>query len=182
MLLKKENNHHVDHLRTIVLFDSKANMNYKHLGQRAMKSALSQRGIAPEQYSRPHRKAIDHALNCKLVMDHQLYQRQPYAFTCCDLKSCYDRILHGPALLALQHVGMPQTEVASMFDSIQRMNHTVRTSFGDSTSSYGNDRTKKWSLPPQGILQGNGSGPAIRSILSSVIFCMLPKAGTSEPL
>jgi Reverse transcriptase (RNA-dependent DNA polymerase). len=177
MLLKKENNYHVDHLRTIVLFDSEANMNYKHLGRRAMKYALAQKGIATEQYSRPQRKAIDHALNRKLVMDHQLYRRQPYAITCCDLKSCYDRILHGPASLALQHVGMPQTEVASMFDSIQRMTHTVRTSFGDSTSSYGNHNTKKWSLPPQGVLQGNGSGPAIWSILSSVIFRMLQNQG-----
>jgi hypothetical protein len=87
MLLKKENNYHVDHLRTIVLFDSEANMNYKHLGWRAMYLALKQGHIATEQYSRPQRKAIDHALNRKLVMDHQLYQRQPYAITCCDLKA-----------------------------------------------------------------------------------------------
>jgi hypothetical protein len=32
-------------------------------------------------------------------------------------------------------------------------------------------------LPPQGVLQGNGSGPAIWSILSSVIFRMLKKNG-----
>lgn len=167
MLLKKENNFHIDHLCTIVLFDSEANMNYKHLGRRAMHQALAQGRIAPEQYSRPRRKAIDHALNRKLVMDHQLYQRQPYAITCCDLKSCYDRILHAPASLALQHVGIPQAEVTSMFDSIQRMNHTICTSFGDSSQSYGGTSSiRKWLLPPQGLLQGNGSGPAIWSILS----------------
>ena len=183
MLLKKENNHQVDHLRTIVLFDSEANMNYKHMGRRAMNLALAQGHIATEQYSRPHRKAIDHALNRKLVMDHQLYKRQPYALTCCDLKSCYDRILHAPASLALQHAGTPQTEVASMFDSIQRMSHKVRTSFGDSKTSYGGNRSfKKWLLPPQGVLQGNGSGPAIWSILSSVIFRMLEKQGHQNHL
>jgi Endonuclease/Exonuclease/phosphatase family. len=135
MLLKKENNFHIDHLRTIVLFDSEANMNYKHLGRRAMHRAIAQDRISSEQYSRPQRKAIDHALNRKLVMDHQLYQWQPYAITCCDLKSCYDRILHAPASLALQHVGIPQAEVTSMFDSIQRMTHTIRTAFGDSSQS-----------------------------------------------
>jgi hypothetical protein len=97
MLLKKENNYHVDLLRTIVLFDSEANMNYKHLGRRAMQIAILQDQIATEQYSRPKWKAIDHALNRKLIMDHQLYCRQPYAITSCDLKSCYDRIVHAPA-------------------------------------------------------------------------------------
>jgi hypothetical protein len=96
MLLKKENNFHVDSLRTIVLFDSEANMNYKHIGRKAMQLALDQNQIATEQYSRPRRKAIDHALNRKLIMDHQLYNRQPYAMTSCDLKSCYDRMLQRP--------------------------------------------------------------------------------------
>jgi hypothetical protein len=73
MLLKKENSHNVDNLRTIVLFDSEANMNYKHLGRRAMKAAVELNQIAAEQYSRPNRKAIDHAINRRLVMDHQLH-------------------------------------------------------------------------------------------------------------
>lgn len=58
MLLKKEKNYNVDNLRTIVLFDSEANMNYKHLGRRSMSAAIAQDQIATEQYSRPNRKAI----------------------------------------------------------------------------------------------------------------------------
>jgi hypothetical protein len=69
MLLKKEKNYNVDNLRTIVLFDSEANMNYKHIGRRS--AAITQNQIATEQYSRPNRKAIDHAINRRLVMDHQ---------------------------------------------------------------------------------------------------------------
>jgi hypothetical protein len=178
MLLKKENNYQVDSLRTIVLFDSEANMNYKHLGHRAMTSAICQQQIATEQYSRPKRKAIDHALNRKLIIDHQLYQRQPYAITSCDLKSCYDRIVHAPASLALQRIGIPRTEIISMFDSIQRMQHKIRTSFGDSSSTYGGTSSHgRWKLPPQGVLQGNGSGPAVWVILSSVIFQILQRKG-----
>jgi hypothetical protein len=41
-------------------------MNYKHLGWRAMKAALNNNQIATEQYSRPNRKSIDHAINSKL--------------------------------------------------------------------------------------------------------------------
>jgi hypothetical protein len=65
-----------------------------------------------------------------------------------------------------------------MFDSIQRMRHKVRTSFGDSTVTYGGtDKGKIWKLPPQGVLQGNGSGPAIWAILSSIIFAILKQTG-----
>ena len=37
------------------------------------------------------------------------------------------------------------------------MDHAVRTAFGVSLATYGFDPTR---LPPQGILQGNGAGPA----------------------
>jgi hypothetical protein len=183
MLLKKEGNFNVDNLRTIVLFDSEANMNYKHLGRRAMSATNTKGQIATEQYSRANRKSVDHALNRRLVMDHPLYQRQPYALTSCDLKGCYDRINHTAASLALQRIGVSKTEATAMFDSIQRMSHKVRTAFGDSTMTYGGDLDKsKWKLPPQGILQGNGAGPAIWSILSSRIFTMLHNNGHSNTI
>jgi Endonuclease/Exonuclease/phosphatase family./Reverse transcriptase (RNA-dependent DNA polymerase). len=178
MLLKKENSYDVDRLRTIVLFDSEANMNYKHIGRRAMNAAIKLNQVVTEQYSRPHRKAIDHAINRRIVMDHQLYLRQPYALVSCDLKGCYDRITHSPASLALQRVGVPQTEAVSMFTSIQRMTHKVRTGFGDSKQSYGGEEDdRRWKLPPQGVLQGNGSGPSIWSLLSSVIFMVMKDKG-----
>jgi Reverse transcriptase (RNA-dependent DNA polymerase). len=178
MLLKKENNTNVDKLRTIVLFDSEANMNYKHLGRRAISAAIDLQEIATEQYSRPNRNSIDHALNRQLVMDHQLYERKPYALVSCDLKSCYDRINHTSASLALQRIGIHKAEIISMFDSIQRMTHKVRTAFGDSRHCYGGmGHKKKWKLPPRGVLQGNGSGPAIWSILSSCIFKVLQNNG-----
>jgi Reverse transcriptase (RNA-dependent DNA polymerase). len=178
MLLKKENTYDVDRLRTIVLFDSEANMNYKHLGRRAMNAAIASDQIATEQYSRPNRKAIDHALNRRLVIDHQLYLRQPYAITSCDLKSCYDRINHTAASLTLQRLGIAKSEILTMFTSIQYMLHRVRTAFGDSTHTYGGmSCDKKWTLPPQGVLQGNGCGPAIWAILSSCIFEILRQRG-----
>jgi hypothetical protein len=183
MLLKKENNYEVERLRTIVLFDSEANMNYKHMGRRAMTAALKHNQIATEQYSRPRRKSIDHALNRRLVMDHQLYRRQPYAITSCDLKSCYDRINHTSSSLSLQRLGISKSEITSMFDSIQRMTHRIRTAFGDSDITYGGTKiTNDWKLPPQGVLQGNGCGPAIWSILSSCIFQLLRQQGHSNAI
>jgi hypothetical protein len=178
MLLKKENNCNVENLRTIVLLDSEANMNYKHLGRRAMKAAIKHNLIAPEQYSCPNRKAIDHALNRRLVIDHQLYRRQPFAMASCDLKSCYDCINHTASSLSLQCIGIAKTELSAMFDSIQQMTHQVRTAFGDSALTYGGKLdTDKWKLLPQGVLQGNGCGPTLWSILSSCIFQILQQQG-----
>jgi hypothetical protein len=58
------------------------------------------------------------------------------------------------------------------------MTHRIRTAFGDSTISYGGcNNNGKWKLPPQGVLQGNGSSPAIWSILSSCIFQLLRQNG-----
>jgi len=142
-----------------------------------MKAALTLEQISTEQYSRPNRNSVDHALNRQLVMDHQLYERKPYALVSCDLKSCYDRINHTSASLSLQRLGIHKNEIISMFDSIQRMTHKVRTAFGDSKSMYGGWENKKWKLPPQGVLQGNGCGPAIWSILSSCIFQVLTNQG-----
>lgn len=111
-------------------------------------------------------------------MDHQLYKRQPYVMTSCDLKSCYDRINHSSASLALQRIGVSPQEIISMFHTIQTMSHKVRTAYGESKTSYGGDTSKKrWRLPPQGVLQGNGSGPSIWSILSSNIFHILRDKG-----
>lgn len=104
--------------QTIVLFDSKANMNYKYNGRRSMSAAIKQNQIATEQYIRPNRKAIDHAINRHLVLDHQLYMWQPYAMIGCDLKGCYDQINHSSASLALQHIGVSTYEIISMLNTI----------------------------------------------------------------
>jgi hypothetical protein len=103
--------------------------------------------------------------------------------TSCDLKSCYDRITHAASSLSLQRIGISKTEVTSMFESIQRMRHKVRTSFGDSDITHGgNWESSQWKTPPQGVLQGNGSGPAIWSILSSIIFQILHKQSQNNTI
>ena len=56
----------------------------------------------------------------------------------------------------------------------------IRTVFGDSDFTYGGINIEKdWHNFPQGVLQGNASGPQIWSILSSIIFDILHKRGFS---
>ena len=57
--------------------------------------------IANEQYSVPGKKYIDHALNRKLFFDLVRYQKKSAAMSSVDLKSCYDRVSHAPAYLAM---------------------------------------------------------------------------------
>ena len=66
-----------------------------------------------------------------------------------------------------------------MFQTIQKMIHRVRTAFGDSELTYGGDDLELFESPPQGFVQGNASGPAIWSIISSVIFECLHSRGHS---
>ena len=63
MILKKANSTDIDKLRTVILFDSEANHTNKWIGRFVMNIAIQNNKIAPEQYSRPGRSAIDHAFS-----------------------------------------------------------------------------------------------------------------------
>ena len=177
-ILKRSGNYDIEKQRTLGILDSEFNHINKGIGYEAMNNALAHDCIAKEQYSRPGRSAIDHALNRALTFDHFLYTRKPFCLASCDLKGCYDRIIHTAASIALQRVGVHPHKLRSMMSSIQRMSHKIRTAFGDSDITYGGDElSEEWSNYPQGVLQGNACGPQIWSILSSIIFDILHKRG-----
>ena len=60
-------------------------------------------------------------------------QRKPMVLCRNDAKSCYDRIVHYIASLALQRSDMPRVPIVSMFQTIQGEEHHMITSFGDSS-------------------------------------------------
>jgi hypothetical protein len=59
-----------------------------------------------------------------------------------------------------------------MFGSLQQMQHYVKTAYGLSETSYGCIE-----IPLQGVLQGNGAGPAIWLLTSIPIINMLRRQG-----
>ena len=180
MLLKAPEVYFLDKLRTIVLYESDFNHENKRLGRDAMNLALQNKQIAQEQYSRPGRSAQDNALSKRLVFDYFRLRKQPFGMCACDLKSCYDRVVHTAASLALQRVGVPLPQIQCMFGTIQKLIHRIRTAFGLSKKSFGGSN-KTFSRPPQGMGQGNGAGPTVWSILSSTIFEELHSRGFSTP-
>ena len=91
-----------------------------------------------------------------------------------DAKGCYDRIAHMVCDLAMRRLGSPRPALQSMLKTIQEMEHHIRTGFGDSTQCYGGDTTD---LPPQGVLQGNGAGPACWSSISAILVKTMREEG-----
>ena len=178
MLLKKPDVYLLEKLRTIVLYEADFNHENKRLGRNAMRMAISQGLIAKEQFSRPGRSAQDNALAKRLVFDYYRLKKKPFAMCACDLKACYDRVVHNAASLALQRVGIPLNDIKCMFGTIQQLVHRIRTAFGLSNSTYGGT-WKRYRKPPQGLGQGNGAGPTIWSVLSSTIFEELHDRGYS---
>jgi hypothetical protein len=59
-----------------------------------------------------------------------------------------------------------------MLGTLQQMKHYVKTAYGTSDQSYGSIR-----IPLQGVLQGNGAGPAIWLLISSPMINMLRTQG-----
>lgn len=169
MIPKKADSIRVDMLRTIVLMEADFNYINKLIGKRVMNNAELHNNIAQEQYgSRKRKSSIIHATNKQLSFDILNTRKQDAALLILDAMSCFDRIAPPIASLSLKRQGAPQSFCNVIFNTIDKMTHFTRTSFGDSEISYdkGNDRF-------HGILQGNGAGPTIWAMISSSILTSL---------
>ena len=181
MILKKEGLIEVNKLRTIVLMEADFNHNNKYLGRSMMNHAILHDLLAKEQYSIPGKKCIDHVINRKLLFDLIRYQKTSASMASVDLKSCYDRISHSPAYLAMRGFGIPHKPINSMFNTIQNMKHRNKTVHGISDCSFGG-KDKRFKAKPNGVCQGNGAGPAIWAVVSSNMFKVLHSQGLASKL
>ena len=173
-ILKKSGVYDVELMRTIQLMNSEFNMNNKKLGRDVMAFAERHKALAAEQFgSRKNHQSVNAALNKRLTMDLLRLKRQAGALCANDAKSCYDRIVHNVAVLAIRRLGMAAAPIRSMFETIQLAKHHVSTAFGISEKSYGGARDP----PLQGACQGNGGGPAIWAVISTVIIATMATQG-----
>ena len=174
-IVKKKNEFRVEKLRTILLYCADFNDNNKWIGSDSMWHAEYQNLLAPEQYgSRKNKSSDTQGLNQKLVNDIHRQKRLPGARVSNDAKSCYDRIVHSVAMICMRRLGFPKEPLQSMFETIQELDHFIRTSFGDSDSSYsGRDK----SVPIQTIGQGNGCGPQLWAAVSTALLNLMRHEG-----
>jgi hypothetical protein len=174
MIEKKPGVRLLSSLRAILLYEADFNQNNKRFGREALFRAEDANAVAIEQYgSRKHMSASDQSLNKALTFDIWRQLRQCGALCCNDAKACYDRISHNCASLCLQRVGAPEQPILSMFHSIQRLEHHVRTIFGESKTFF----QQQGSVPLQGVGQGNGAGPQIWALVSTPVLNMLRAQG-----
>jgi hypothetical protein len=175
MLEKQTGNFRVDKLRVILLYEADFNQNNKKLGRDMMYTAEDLRAIAQEQFgSRTDHTSINQSLNKRLTYDIIRQKKRPGAVCSNDAKSCYDRIVHSVASLAMQRVGTPVEPIVCMFTTIQNLQHRIRTVYGDSTIGFSG---RLFTIPIQGVGQGNGVGPQIWAVVSTPIFDMLRAMG-----
>ena len=136
-----------------------------------MRGAIEHRQIATENYIRPHCSAVAHGINRRLAFDYQQYLQQSFSLACSDLKICYDIIFHLASSLALFYLAIPLLSINIMLNTIQRMSHTVRTSYRDSNLTYGGDTiTHKFRHFMMGLCEGNGCAHQLWSIMSYIVF------------
>ncbi|CAJ1933467.1 unnamed protein product [Cylindrotheca closterium] len=165
----------VDLMRTIQMMNSELQANNKRVGKSAMAYAEKHKLIPSGQHgSRKRHQAIDLALTTKrLTWDLLHLQRRPTGWISSDAKSCFDRIVHWVAIISLMRFGIQWRTLRSMFDTLMKSKHRVRTGFGDSDRVF----TPPTLIPFQGCGQGNGAGPPIWVAISSILLGMMISKG-----
>ena len=135
-------------------------------------------GLTPEQYFSLKIKAVDiQALNTRLFYDLIRQNRTPATIILTYLVSNCDLVVHSIVSLSLQRLYVSKESILCTFKTLQNMTHSVRTAFGGSKSTYGG---YTWDVPlkppPQGLVQLNGSVPAIWSIVSTPLINCIREA------
>ena len=171
---KKAGDFRLSKMRTIQLMNAEAQANNKKAGRAAMHYAESHSLIPAGQCgSRKQHQAIDLALSKRLVWDLLILQRRAAGWISNDAKSCFDRVVHWVAIVAMLRFGLTWRVLSSMFNMLSSATHRVRTGFGDSDKSF----HPPSAVPFQGCGQGNGAGPPIWISVSSVLITMMESMG-----
>ena len=173
-LLKKGKGCTPSDLRTIWLMEADLNAGSKiHFVSRMINStALNNNAIQPSQYAKKGSRAIEAAIVKILYFDHLRQNKKPGVFFASDLMQYFDRMAHPVCSLVSQRLGVHPSVVQCMLLAIQRMEHRVRTGYGDANETYDNYRDR----PLQGGGQGNGASLPLWLAISCILLAMLEDA------
>ena len=94
----------------------------------------------------------------------------------------YDLIVHITDFMGMQRAKKPKEPIMCTFTTLQNIEHSARTSFGESNTTY---RREKWALPltpphplpPQVLGQVIGAPPEIWVIVNTALLDFLQDAG-----
>mmetsp|Transcript_8266 Transcript_8266/g.8103 ORF Transcript_8266/g.8103 Transcript_8266/m.8103 type:complete len:260 (+) Transcript_8266:184-963(+) len=174
-ILKKDGDSNVDKMRSITLVHPKLQMNNKNICRKVLANAEVCNEVADEQHgSRKFHQAGLLLLNKFLVGDLFCLSRFSACYAMNDAKGCYDRIDHNFAILVMMFFGIPWMIARSMFRPLQRGRHRIKTGYGLSKPVYGNEEPEE---PIAGIGQGNGTGPSVWCLISTIVIKDCKKYG-----
>mmetsp|Transcript_5090 Transcript_5090/g.7785 ORF Transcript_5090/g.7785 Transcript_5090/m.7785 type:complete len:370 (-) Transcript_5090:162-1271(-) len=159
------------------------------LAKRTMDMAEKYNLLALEQYSsRKNHSALQQAINMRLCMDLSLLTRRPLSIAAIDLCSCYDRIQHCIAGMAMRKYGHKTPPIMCRFTTRQEIEVSLRTGFGDSELRKPKDlylipidaRGNPISVAIQGVGQGSpdsSDGPVLWAIVSTAVLDVMRNLG-----
>jgi hypothetical protein len=74
----------------------------------------------------------------------------------------------------MRRMGVEEPTIVCIFTTIQNLYHSIRTVYGDSELIFSG---QLWTVPIQGVSQGNGAGPQIWAVDSTPVLNMLRHEG-----
>ena len=89
-----------------------------------------------------------------------------------DAIGCFDRINHTPAIISLMQFGLDYSTVHTLFQVMQKSLHCIKTGYGTLEPVYGDE-----TVPLAGSGQGNGLGPTLWALISTVILIRCKRDG-----
>ena len=156
LLEKVPGNIHIDKMRAICLFKADYNYLTKFFFSNLMMNKALDAGIVPaDQFAKCGSQANQGVVVSGLFCDIARSLHKTAAIESVDLANCYDAVAHPIVSIALQSFKVQKEMVKLMLLVLQITRWHLRTSFGQSKSSYGGTRSD----PSMGLGQGNGAGP-----------------------
>ena len=111
-------------------------------------------------------------LNKVLIGNIFQYTRRSSCYCMNNAKGCFDQIQHTFTILVLMYYGVAWSLATTLFEVLQKAKNKIKTGYGVSAPVYGNEESSIF-----GIGQGNGLGPALWALISSIIIKMCKTKG-----
>jgi hypothetical protein len=156
LLEKSPGNISIDKMRAICLFEADFNYLNKYIFAKQMMDKAFEADVVPsEQFAKRGSQANQGVTASVLYCDISRTQHRTAALVSADLADCYDSVAHPIVSIALQSFKVRVEMVAMMLTVIQKMSWHLRTTFGQSKTSFGGSTDD----PSMGIGQGSSAAP-----------------------
>lgn len=140
---KRSEERRLDKLRTIHLLEADFNTETKLIFNKRMLANARNHNLIPEpQYQHKGSRSVEAVIFKRLFFDLLRLQQRPGSVVSNDLRSCFDRIPHPVGSLACRRLCINPQAITTIFTTLQKMKHFVRTGYGDSETYYTGDEDK----------------------------------------